>query len=54
MGLDQCGGEGDTVWVALRVRGKQLILKIELNSVLAEFKSVAKAICDRLSPDLGL
>ena len=54
LGLDQCGGEGDTVWVALRVRGKQLILKIELNSVLAEFKSVAKAICDRLSPDLGL
>lgn len=38
--------------VALWVRGAQLILRIELNSVLADFKSVAKAICDRLPPDL--
>lgn len=44
------------MWVALWVRGAQLILRIEQNSVLADFKSVAKAICDRLpppAPDLG-
>lgn len=38
------------MWVALWVRGAQLILRIEQNSVLADFKSVAKAICDRLPP----
>lgn len=52
-GLGECGRAGNTFEVALRTRGKLLVLKIKLNSVAADFKSMVKAICSRRSPGLG-